>query len=258
MIKIGPAGIGKIEDSARNFAFYHKLGFKVAEILFTYGVYIKERRHKKEIQKIREDAEKFGIKLSIHAPYWINLNSDDKRKVEDSKKRILDSCRIGNLLNARKIVFHCGYYGKTDKGLSFDNIRKRILEMQMEVEKNKWDVELCPETMGRKNVFGSVEEIARLVKETGCSFCIDFAHVLARYGRYEFGLIKKSFPQREWHCHFSGISYSKAGEKHHEMAGISEWKKVLKGIPKNKDIEIICESPDPVGDSVVGIRVLRD
>ncbi len=254
MIKFGPAGIGNIREVEKNFEIYHSLGFRVAEIPFTYGVYIKKNQHRKEIEEIKKQANKFEIKLSIHAPYWINLNSNDNEKVEASKKRILDSCEIANLLDAQRVVFHCGFYGE-DKGKAFENIRFRILEMMEICRKNKWDVELCPEVMGKKNVFGSVEEISNLVEETGCGFCIDFAHILARYGSYNSDLIKKNFPQKRWHCHFSGIDYGEKGERNHRMADAEEWKKFLKGIPSGKEVEIICESPNPVEDCMFGLKL---
>jgi endonuclease IV len=127
----------------------------------------------------------------------------------------------------------------------------------MEVlKKNDWDVELCPEVMGKKNVFGSIDEISRLVKDVGCGFCLDISHVLARYGKYEFDVMKKSFPMKKWHCHFSGIEYGDKGEKKHVMAGVEHWEKVLKFLKKlNKDVVLVCESPDPVGDSVAGKKI---
>ena len=80
------------------------------------------------------------------------------------------------------------------------------------VKKEKWDVEVCVEVMGKKNVFGSLSEVAGLVEKTGCSFCVDVAHVLARYGRYEFERIEEYFPQRKWHAHFSGMEFGEKGE----------------------------------------------
>ena len=110
-ISLGPAGMGKIVDVDETFAEYQKLGFKAAEIPFTYEVYIKPE----QCPAIKKAAEKYSISLSIHAPYWINLNSPEKAKVEASKQRILKSCKIGHLLGAKKIVFHPGYYGKMSK-----------------------------------------------------------------------------------------------------------------------------------------------
>ena len=106
-VKLGPAGIGSVKDVEKTFADYKGRGIRCAEIPFTYGVYIKE---KSVAEKVQQAAEKFGIELSIHAQYWINLNSEDWEKVEASKKRILKSCEVGHWLGARKIVFHSGFY----------------------------------------------------------------------------------------------------------------------------------------------------
>ena len=112
------------------------------------------------------------------------------------------------------------------------------------------------EVMGKKNVFGSIKEISRLVKETRCSFCIDFAHILARYNGYEIEQVKKYFPQKVWHCHFSGIEYGEKGEKHHKRTPEKEIKRLISILPKNKEITIINESPNPIEDSVLSLRLL--
>jgi deoxyribonuclease-4 len=110
--------------------------------------------------------------------------------------------------------------------------------------------------MGKKNVFGSIEEISRLVEEVGCSACIDVAHVLARYGDYKFEEIVKAFRMKRWHLHFSGIEYGEKGEKKHLKTNKKEWGKILDWLEGlNKDVVLICESPDPVGDSVEGLGV---
>ncbi|MDO8516862.1 MAG: TIM barrel protein [Nanoarchaeota archaeon] len=251
MIYFGPAGLGGVNEAISNLEKYHELGLKACEIAFTYSIYLK----KQDAIEIGKIAKKLGIFLSIHAPYFINLNSDDKKKIEASKKRILDSCMIAHYLGAKRVVFHSGFYGKISKEQTYENIKKEIIEMLEEVKKNKWDVELCPEVMGKKNVFGSIEEISKLAKETKCGFCIDFAHILARYENYDFDLVKESFPQEKWQCHFSGIEYGDKGEKNHKKTSKDEWKKVLAGIPKNKDIVIINESPFPVEDSIEGLKL---
>ena len=112
VIRLGPGGLGGVEEAVSNLEEYHRLGLKACEIEFVYGVYIKSE---KDIKKIGEAAEHFDIKLSIHAPYYINLNSDDSKKIEASKKRILDCCRVGEQLGAYLVVFHPGFYGKKSK-----------------------------------------------------------------------------------------------------------------------------------------------
>ena len=260
MIRFGPAGLGGIKEAVANLEVFHKLGLKACEIAFTYGVYIKENM-KKEIEEIRKTAEKLDIKLSIHAPYYINLNSEEKRKIEESKKRILDCCKIGELLGAYTIVYHPGFYGKSEKEEAYQNIRLATLEMLNEIKRNKWKIKLAPETTGKLNVFGSVDEIAKLVDEIGCFFCIDFAHLLARSnGRSSYKEmyeeIELKYRLNSLHCHFSGIGYGEKGEKNHKITEESEIRKLLEALKgEKKNIIIINESPSPVGDSVKALKL---
>ena len=252
-VKFGPAGLGSVKDAIKNLEDMHKLGITACEISFTYGPYIKEE----ECNKIKETAEKFNIQLSIHAQYWINLNSEEPKKIEMSKKRILACCKIGELLGVKYVVFHPGYYGKGSKEKAFENIKKNVLDILKEIEKNKWKIKIAVETMGKVNVFGSIEEIKKLVKETGCEFCLDFAHLLARSnGKMTYEEMVKEFKEfKIWNCHFSGIVYGDKGEKHHKVTPKEELKKLLKTLPKNKEITIINESPEPLKDSVEALKI---
>lgn len=260
MIRIGPAGLGaKVQEAAASLKRYSESGLKACEIPFTYGVFIDEVRHKKEITEIMEAAEKYGIKLSIHAPYWLNFNSAEKIKIEESKKRVLACCKIGELLGAKIVVFHAGFYGKMDKESSYLNIKRAVSEMLEEIKKNGWKIKIAPETMGKINVFGSAEEILRLVKETGCSFCLDFAHLWAReQGKIAYSEIYEKFKQFDsLHCHFSGIEFGSKGEKNHKETPEVEIKNLLESLPKNKDITIINEAPNPIQDAVKMIKALK-
>ena len=109
--------------------------------------------------------------------------------------------------------------------------------------------------MGKVNVFGSIEEISQLVKETGCGFCIDFAHILARDKSVDYQKVLRLFPQNNWHVHFSGIVYGEKGEKHHKKTEKQEWQQLIKNLPKDKTITIINESPEMVEDSVEGLKI---
>ncbi len=250
MIKFGPAGLGPVKTAGEVLENYKKLGLKACEIAFTYQVYIKPE----DAKIIGEKAKELGIELSIHAPYYVNLNSEEKAKREATKKRILDCCRIGDLLGAKTIIFHPGYYGK-EKSKTYENIKRGIIEIKNEIKKHNWKVNIAPETMGKINVFGSIEDISKLAKETGCSFCIDFAHILARDKKVDYEKIKELFPQKKWHIHFSGIIYNEKGERSHRKTEKKEWIELLKNIPKDKEATIINESPDMIEDSVEGLKL---
>ena len=58
---------------------------------------------------IKEAAEKSQVNISVHAPYFINLNADDEEWPK-SRKRLMDAAYYGNLAGATDIIFHPGSY----------------------------------------------------------------------------------------------------------------------------------------------------
>lgn len=249
----GPAGIGGVKDAISNLERYSKLGLKACEISFTYSTYIK---NKEDAEKIGNAAKKLGVQLSIHGPYWVNLNSEDSEKIEKSKERILRCCEVGTWLGAKKVVFHPGFYGKKGKEETYETIKKAVIEMQDELRKRKYTCKIALETTGKINVFGSIDETFKLVKETGCDFCIDFAHILAREKDYKFNEVFEKFRDfNEIHIQFSGIEYGEKGERKHVKTPVSEIKKLVKNLPENKSVTVINESPEPVEDSVESLKI---
>lgn len=251
-IKFGPAGLGPVKEAEKNLEEYHKLGFRACEIAFTYGAYIK---NEEDAKRIGEKAKELGIELSIHGPYWINLNSDDPEKIAKSKERLMECLKVGTWLGAKNVVFHPAFYGKMDREEAYENVKKNMIELEEMRKEKKYTTLLAPETMGKVNVFGSVEEISQLVRDSGCSFCIDFAHILARDKKVDYEKVKNLFPGKQWHVHFSGIIYGEKGEKKHKTTEQKEWKELFENLPSDKEIRIINESPTMVKDSVAGRKI---
>ena len=252
-VKFGPSGLGSVKEAISNLEKYKSLGFTACEIAFTYGPYIKK---KEDAEKIKNASERLGIQLTIHGPYWVNLNSEDPEKIKKSKERIIECCKIGSWLGAKKVVIHPGFYGKKDILESYQNIKKAILEMEEERKKLKYSCKFAIETTGKINVFGSVDETLKLVEETGCDFCIDFAHILAREKSYMFDEVFRKFKNfDEIHIQFSGINYTEKGERNHIETKREELKELISHLPKNKNITIINESPNPVEDSIKALEI---
>ena len=229
-IKFGPAGLGGVKEAVYNLEKYSELGLEACEIAFTYGVYIKKEE---DAVKIGEAAKELGI-----------------------KERILKCCEVGTWIDAHRVVFHPGYYGKKDKQETYENIKKEIMNLQKEIKAKRYTPKLAPETTGKINVFGSVDEILKLSEETGCSFCIDFAHILARDKKYNFEETLKRFSgYKELHIHFSGIEYGEKGEKYHKETPENDLKELIFNLPTDKENIIINESPAPVKDSVSGVKI---
>jgi len=256
MIKIGPSGIGPFNSIDETIKFFYNNKIKACEIAFVHSVYLSE----KQAEKISQLGEKFDISFSIHASYYINLGSSDLVKRNSSIKRIIDAIKIGHILNGTektKIIFHPGYYGE-NKIESKENIIDSIQRIQSKIKENKWAVVLCPETMGKVNVFGSIEEIKDLVDKTGCSYCLDFAHILARNKNYDWKKVEELFSDKNWHIHFSGINYGEKGEKNHVQTKKEEWEELFRNLNKyNINATIISEAPDPLKDSIDAIKLFR-
>lgn len=254
-IRFGPAGIGGFKEAQKRLETYHKLGIRCAELPFTYQVWLTNY----QAEVIAEIAKKSDIALSIHAPYYINLNSQNKEKTEASVRRILLCCERAHYLRAKYVVFHAAFYGTKTPEETYNQVKKKILEMQEAIKRNKWQVFLCPETTGKKSQFGSLDELLRLVRETGCFLCIDFAHLKARYGSRDYKEIfhqLKDSKLNNLHCHFSGIEYGDKGEIRHLITPEKELQVLISQIKKfGLNANIINESPDPVQDSVKAIRI---
>jgi deoxyribonuclease-4 len=248
-INLGPAGT-PAKSTIEGLSAIRQLGLQAMEVQFSHGIGMGLPLAK----QIGQENKKYGVVLSIHAPYYINLTSTEKRKIKESKQRILSSCERGHLMGADNIVFHAAYYGKQDKEEIYRHVKEEILDMTTAIEKKKWDVKLCPETTGKHTQFGTLDELIRLSGETNCNLCVDFAHLYARNnGKVDYkGILKKLRHFRQMHCHFSNINFSEKGELNHlNMDHKPPFEPLAKQILKaRKNITIISETPITWKDSL--------
>lgn len=252
-ILIGPAGSGG--GDVGNFEAIKKLGLDAVELEFVHSIWLS----KEQALKIRESNKNLNLKLSIHAPYYINLNSEDKSKITASRERILKTMEFANLLsNGEKmpVIFHAGFYMKKTKEETYNIIKEEILRIIEESDKRGLKNALaCPETTGKPSQFGDIDELLKLMKETQCGICIDFAHILARNnGKINYDEIMnkiKNLDPEKITAHFSGINFGEKGEKNHILTEDKEIKELFHYLNRhNISITIINESPDPLGDAI--------
>jgi deoxyribonuclease-4 len=210
-IFLGPSGSpGK--TTIDGLAAVRAMGLDAMELSFTHGV----RMGIETAKQIGEANKKTKLKLSIHAPYYINLCSEKPAVRKDSIRRILDTCERAHYIGAEKVVFHPAYYGKMPKDECFAAVKDAVNSMMDLMRSDKWNVQLAPETTGRLAQFGTLEETIRLSDETGCSFCIDIAHIYARNGgKINYGIVFDSIGRSHVHFHFEGIQTNKGGEGRH-------------------------------------------
>ncbi|OQX54371.1 MAG: hypothetical protein B5M54_05135 [Candidatus Aminicenantes bacterium 4484_214] len=217
-------------------------------------------------QRIKQTATNFGIKLSLHASYFINLNSPEEGKRLASSERLLSAARWAEKCGAESVVFHCGYYGQRSPQESFQSIKNSLQEIVSILKVENSPVILRPETMGRRSQFGTVEEILFLCREVErLQPCLDFSHIHAREGKInsyaEFTRIlvkveKKLGQQalKNLHLHLAGVDYNEQGEIRHINLEESdfhfdEWIQALKDM--KVEGTIICESPDQARDALL-------
>jgi len=231
------------------------MGLDCMEVEFTYGV----RMDPKSAQEVGALAREKGVLLSVHAPYYINLASEEKEKLAASKKRILDSCQRAHAMGAHSVTFHAGFYQTRTAGQTYERIKKAMVGLQKQIARRKWQVTLCPEVTGKPSQFGSLEELLRLKKETGCGITVDFSHLYARHqGDIDYAAILKKLPKK-FHAHFSGIEYGPKGEKKHIRTTPQFFEPLARALVKrNPDITIISESPKPYKDAVMMKKALQN
>ncbi|MBI2549063.1 TIM barrel protein [Candidatus Woesearchaeota archaeon] len=256
MIWLGPAGnCGK--SIMESLPRLKKLGLTTQEVQFVRGVHMS----KKTASEAGALAKELGIRLSIHAPYYINLASSDPEKVKASQQRILDSCERGHDLGADHIVFHAGYYQGQDKKEVYALVKHAIRSVQEIVTQKGWKTILAPETSGKHSQFGDMEELLKLHHELKCGLCVDFAHLYARsMGKINFTQLFNSLHEfSHLHAHCSGIAYTEKGESHHLELEESFFKPIAQEIiQRNVDITIISESPITWKDSLTMARIIAD
>jgi len=261
-IFLGPAGIPtvcRISSSVEGIKTVAEIGLNAMEVEFVRGVHM----NSKMAEEVGKAAKEFDVRLSVHAPYYINLSSEEKIKVEASKKRILDSLERGSLMGADIVCMHAGYYGKLTKEQTYEKIKAECKELVEKTKSENWDVILGLETTGKVSQFGTVDEIVRLCKEVkGCGIVVDPAHIFARHaGTIDYSEIfdrLKVLKLRHVNFHFSGIKWRSADEGgnewHHLPISVNEppFEPLAKEILKRKiDVTVICESPVLEQDSLI-------
>jgi deoxyribonuclease-4 len=208
---------------------------------------------------IRQAAQAAGVLLSVHAPYYINLNASAEEWPK-SRKRLMDAAHFGNLAGATDIVFHPGSYFLRPAEEVLQTAIPRLKGCVEELRRAGNPVRLRPEVMGRSAMLGSLEDVLAMAHEVeGVEPCLDFAHLHARAGdgsmnsyddwkrvltRYRRALGAASL--KRLHCHLSGIEYTPRGERQHLMLTQSDFdlNGLIRALAELKcGGRIVCESP---------------
>lgn len=229
--KFGTAGLSdsyavKGFDPQKIAAYTASFGLTAFEYQCGRGV----RLAHDKAQALGKAAAAQGITLSVHAPYYISMSGLDDEKRLHSVDYLLQSCALVKALGGRRVVFHPGSCGKQSREAALekalDTMRRAVAACD---EAGYGDCILCPETMGKINQLGTVDEVLALCAvDARITPCIDFGHIYARSGGAELtdtasyaALLDKLGDALgddravHFHAHFSRIAYTAGGEKCH-------------------------------------------
>lgn len=275
MIKFGPSGNSDLfyeqghKSSTEAPKWLRDMGLDAYEYSCTKGVKIKEST----AARIGEEAEKHNIYLSIHAPYYINLANPDREKRNNSMRHIMESLQAARWMGAKRVVFHPGSCSKMD--------REKALSIAMETlarviekadDRGFGDITLCPETLGKHNQLGSLEEVIEICKlDQRLIPTIDFGHVHAYtcgglksredYARVLDAIERGLGPHRlkSVHMHFSRVEYTSKGEKKHWTLEDAQYGPEFEPLAKllvERGIEgvVICESRGTMAEDALELK----
>ena len=206
--------------------YIKKMGINAYEYQCGRGV----RVNQEQAIKLKEGANALGVRLSLHSPYYISLSSLEEDKRDNSISYILQSAQAARLIGADRVVVHSGSCSKISRAAALELAKDTIKKAVGELKRNDlYDIRLCPETMGKVNQLGTLEEVVELCKvDESLIPCIDFGHLNARtFGglktmedfEYIFKTMKNELGEermKSFHSHFSKIEYTEnGGEKRH-------------------------------------------
>lgn len=251
--------------------FLSDMGLNAYEYQCGRGV----RISKDSAQKLGENAGMHGIYLSVHAPYFTNISSTEPEKIENTIRYIMQTANAAKNMGAKRIVVHMGAAIDITRKVAMDISKRTIHRALSEMDSSGLgEVSICPETMGKINQMGTLDEVLELCKlDERLIPTIDFGHLNSRgigsivnEEDYEqiINRIHKvlgEYRGKCFHCHFSKIEYTKGGEKKHLTFEDNKYGPEFKPFAaviakKNLTPVIICESAGTQAEDAVVMKEL--
>ena len=227
--KFGPAGNAEsfpYKSSAEAPHWLAGLGLDCYEYQCGKGVNVGEET----ARKIGAAAREAGIALSLHAPYFINLANPDPDSLKKTIGYITAACQAADWMGATRVVIHSGALMKRTRRQAQDIALHSLKEVVSACDGAGYGhITLCPETMGKINQLGDLDEVLELCTlDERLTPCVDFGHLYARsLGELEgreacvqmldrIQAVLGEERASRFHSHFSKIQFTPSGgEKMH-------------------------------------------
>ncbi len=181
--KFGPAGNSdsfsrEYKSSQKAPAWIAARGLDCYEYQCGKGVHIGEEA----ARKLGAAAVEAGIAMSLHAPYFINLANPDPESLKKTIGYITQACFAAQCMGAERVVIHTGALMKRTRQEALESAKKSLKEVLTACDDGGYGaIALCPETMGKINQLGDLDEVLELCTlDARLVPCIDFGHLYAR------------------------------------------------------------------------------
>ena len=217
------------------------------------------------------------VALSVHLPYFINLAAEDSERRKKNLGYFTDGLRAAQSMGARRAVFHPGS-GKGDRAAILERAKGFLREIlaALEADGLLQGITLCPETMGKINQLGSLEEVIALCRVDERLWpAIDFGHLHCRglgairsQGDYAAILdaLENSLGReraRTLHIHFSRMEFTAGGEKMHHTLSDTQYGPEFQPLAeelarRGYQPVIICESRGTQAEDAVLLREMYE
>lgn len=225
----GPAGNAEnfpYKSSADAPRWLRELGLDCYEYQCGKGIHVGEET----ARKVGLAAAENGIILSLHAPYFINLANPDPESLQKTIGYITGACLVADRMGAKRVVIHSGALMKRTRREAQDIALRSLKEVVKACDDAGFaHMTLCPETMGKINQLGDLDEVLELCTvDERLIPCVDFGHLYARsLGADEGTEVCSRMLNRiqeilgeerasRFHSHFSKIEFTpNGGEKCH-------------------------------------------
>jgi len=272
MVKIflGPAGIphaSSKRNTLEGVKVVKDLGLNAMEVEFVQGVKMSEEM----AEKVGKLASELGVRLSVHAPYAINLCSEDETKIEASKKRLIETAIRAEKMGADAIAIHVAFYGRRGPEECYELVKEGLKEVvELSESQGLYNVKFGVETMAKDTAFGTIDEVIRISKDVRRVIpYIDWAHTFARQGgQINYGeIINRLIDElalEHINSHFESLVYrnGKYVDEHLPIDNETPpFRPLAEAILKNKrlkSITLICESPELERDALKMRKVLEE
>lgn len=273
--KFGPAGNAEsfpYKSSVDAPRWLSELGLDAYEYQCGKGVNVGEET----ARKLGAAAAANSVALSLHAPYFINLANPDPESLKKTTGYIIAACRAADWMGATRVVIHSGALMKRTRREAQDIALNSLKEIVAAVDGEGFGhITLCPETMGKINQLGDLDEVLELCTlDERLTPCIDFGHLYARtLGELQGHEACVSMLDRvaevlgeerasRFHSHFSKIQFTpNGGEKMHltfdqDEFGPDPAPLMAEIAHRNWNPTFICESAGTQAEDAVTMKKL--